>query len=107
MKCAISTKFGPIYLPGAEFEAIFEEECHSRGIRLFVLPPPAMLSSSLWQERAWFKLARLASLIPGDQSRFQKEQKISRRRKRLIDQPTLSGWRGGKYKSDVHCPLSC
>ena len=25
---------------GAEFEAIFEEECRKRGIRLFVLPPP-------------------------------------------------------------------
>ena len=24
---------------GAEFEAIFEEECQRRGIKLFVLPP--------------------------------------------------------------------
>jgi len=29
---------------GSEFEAIFEEECQKRGIKLFVLPPMVLWS---------------------------------------------------------------
>jgi len=46
---------------GAEFEAIFEEECQRRDIKLFVLPPPHPNSMAA--------LSELTGLIPRNSMR--------------------------------------
>lgn len=84
MKCAISTKFGPIYLPGAEFEAIFEEECHRRGIRLCITTACnaiefIMAGASLVQVgTASFANSRGPIEVPEGTKDFPKKEEINR-----------------------------